>query len=688
MAYEVFDRWRFQWKSHLFSRMPRCQNMGFPAYKLVLLTVALLSAQGILAVSDLSAQSTSDRVSKLINERLETRKPPLPLPETIPPSPPVDVNGAPSTDTDEESANEAGTTSPNDLTSGQQPKPEKFIPPKLYAGKELIHAATMLTRFYEARAYRPAWSSEGSPLPQADAVVRTIQEEVEREGWRPTDYHLAKLKTLLTEVREGSAKAIDPLMLVDLDFLLTDAFLTYGAAVSVGQTNLDTLTEHWFTRHEETDLVHALQTALETDRIEDTLKALPPQQVGYQKLHEVLARYRDLAAHGGWPTIPSGPALQKGDRGGRVAKLRARLIATGDLDAKARDSDGLFDEAQTASKPYEGLSDEGALFDEAVEQAVRKFQQRHGLPPNGIVGVETLAALNVSAETRRQQIAINMERWRKLPRELGSRYIEVNVPNFALEVIENGQPIMDMKVVVGKMIEERSTPVFSAKMTYLVLNPIWHVPKKIAEKELFPLSRKKPGYFAKNNFNVRRIPAGVKQVPDPNAIDGSMMSVTTYDYLLRQEPGPKNALGRVKFMFPNAYSVYLHDTPAKELFNRTVRAFSHGCIRIEKPIDLAEYVLRGAPKWTRSSILSTIQQDKERTVWLPEPIPVYIQYWTAWVDRDGVVQFRNDIYHYDGLMPQSSSKSQAKPRPQVSPGRPKAQPVIQPSGRSATQPAI
>jgi murein L,D-transpeptidase YcbB/YkuD len=333
------------------------------------------------------------------------------------------------------------------------------------------------------------------------------------------------------------------------------------------------------------------------------------------------------------------------------------------------------------------------FFDEATEQAVKNFQRRHNLTPNGIVTAETLAALNISADLRAKQIARNLERWRRLPRDLGHRYIAVNVPNFTLEVVENDRPVMDMKVVVGKMIEDRSTPTFSAQMKYIVLNPYWNVPKTIAEKELFPLSRKNPQYFAKNNFTVTRIPTGEKQIPDPNAADGSMISVPTYQYRLRQGPGPKNALGRVKFMFPNDHSVYLHDTPSKELFNRTVRAFSHGCIRIEKPIELAAYVLHGSPKGTPEAIQATLKRRKEQTVWLPEPIPVHIQYWTAWVDDDGGLQFRNDIYGYDRLpgvhrLPTNTVKKRRpatrKPPQQQAP-HPEFQPQPEPQPQVQTQ---
>jgi murein L,D-transpeptidase YcbB/YkuD len=245
-----------------------------------------------------------------------------------------------------------------------------------------------------------------------------------------------------------------------------------------------------------------------------------------------------------------------------------------------------------------------------------------------------------------------------------------------------------MKVVVGKMLERRTTPAFSAQMTHLVLNPYWYVPKSIAEQELFPLSRKDPHYFAQHNFTVRRVPVGEKQVSDPNAVDGTRASTKVYRYLLRQEPGPKNALGRVKFMFPNAYGVYLHDTPSKELFNRTVRTFSHGCIRVEKPLELAEYVLRETANWDRAAILAAIERQKQQSVWLPEPIPVYIQYRTAWVDRDGTVQFRNDIYGYDGLPDVSLPITVVRnPRPDIQPETPPAVlPEVPPATPRESQP--
>ncbi len=634
-------------------------------HRLILLIGVALSASDLLLPLPLSAQLASDPITERIRTQLEARKPP---PEPVPTATPIEVTGTPPVDANANPANDANGAAPEAVPStppvapAPPEKPAKFIPPKLYVGKELIRATALLTRFYEGREHQPAWTSASGPLPHAEDFLNSIQEEAGREGLRASDYHLAKIKAVLADLQFGQAaqKTHDPVLLADLDFLLTDAFFLYGVDASLGRVNLEMLDEKWFTKNDESDLVPLLQTALISNQIVDTIRNLPPKQPGYTRLREALARYRDIAAHGGWPSVPAGPELVLGASGDRVAKLRARLIASGDIPASAVDSpDNLFDPSGKQSP--ESIS--AAIFDQEIEQGVQKFQRRHGLTVNGIVGGETLAALNISAETRVRQITMNMTRWRSLPQDLGRRYIAVNVPNFTLAVVENEQSVMDMKVVVGKMIKENATPTFSAKMTYVVLNPYWYVPKTIAEKELWPLHQRNPSYFGRNNYAVRRIPVGYKQVPDPDAIDGSTKSVRVYDYVIRQGPGPKNALGRVKFIFPNPYSVYLHDTPSKSLFNRTVRTFSHGCIRVEKPLELAEYLLRDSPKWPKKAIEATLRRSKEQTVYLPDPLPVYIQYWTAWVDDDGELQFRNDIYRYDRLGPTLRSNRGRKRQP-------------------------
>ena len=720
MADLIFFRWHFKQKSEA---MPDwCSHPKIPnrlrrrVFRLLLLPSMIYSLQSV-GGSHVEAQSLPGNLGEIILKRLEVRQPPKPVFIPASQEQSFDPNGSPEVDAANEEAKNPQTNPPQPSVNSQVtqpqpaaptlvpqvqspqlsippllaplPKPVKFIPPKLYVGKELLRTAAMLTRFYEGRGHQPAWTSSTGVLPNVDTFIQLLPEEAEREGLQANDYHLTKIKAILTEVRSGTGatKPIPPDTFVDLDFLLTDAFLRYGADASLGDVNLDSLTEKWFEKNGETDLVLALQDALLTDTVEAMLKSFPPQQEGYKKLREVFAQYQALTSQGGWPTVPTGFTLQLGDYGEPVAKLQARLRASGDLAAPSPTTAPPVHTISTEKHGKIAVLKEETVFDEATEYAVKNFQRRHNLSANGIVNKETLAALNVSADIRVRQIARNLERWRRLPKDLGRRYIAVNVPDFMLEVVENDRLVMDMKVVVGKIMQERTTPTFSAPMKYVVLNPYWNVPKTIAQKELLPLSRRNPAYLARNNFTVRRIPVGVKQVPDPNAADGSLISVPTYDYLLRQGPGPKNALGRVKFMFPNDHSVYLHDTPSKDLFTRTIRAFSHGCIRIEKPIDLAEYLLQGTPKGSRDAILATLKRNKEQTVWLPEPVPVHIQYWTAWVDDEGSLQFRNDIYGYDRLpgTRRLPANSVPKPRPKIQ-KKPQPQPQIQPEIQPQPQP--
>jgi murein L,D-transpeptidase YcbB/YkuD len=265
--------------------------------------------------------------------------------------------------------------------------------------------------------------------------------------------------------------------------------------------------------------------------------------------------------------------------------------------------------------------------------------------------------LNVPAEARAWQIAANLERWRWLPRSLGRRYILVNIANFTLDVIEDDHPVLSMRIIVGKPYQH--TPVFSALMTNLVLNPSWYVPPSIAREEILPLLRRDPTYLAKQHMRVYQGQGAEWQELNPRTINWSQVSATHFPYRLRQVPGPKNPLGRIKFTFPNQFSIYLHDTSSPELFAQTVRTFSHGCIRIEKPIELAEYVLQGNVRWSRDGIQAVIASGVEQTVTLPQPLPIYLLYWTAWVDADGVVHFRPDIYDRDAPLEKALSPTVA-----------------------------
>lgn len=546
-------------------------------HRLVVLTMGLICFTGSAELGALSAQALSDRVSEFLRSRIEV----------------------------------AG------------------FAPKITVGEELIHASVMLPRFYERRIYRPAWSDGHGPLPQVEALIKAIN-EADRDGLRPSDYHLAKIEATLREVRQNQRKKkqLEPRRLVDLDLLCTDTFLLYGSHLLAGRIHPETIDPEWHANRRQVDLAGLLQTALDSNQIEKVLRGLLPPHPGYASLCQALARYRDTASRGGWSMIPAGPKMRRGDRGERVVAARNRLIAAGDLASR--------------------LSNEADLFDGALEEAVRRFQNRHGLEVDGVIGPMTLAALNVPVEERVRQIEVNLERWRWLPEDLGQRYILVNIANFELEVVEKGQPVMIMQVVVGKPY--RRTPVFSDKMTYLVLSPYWHIPPSIAVKDKLPLIRKDHTYLATHDIKVFQGWGAETREIDPQTIDWSKVTAKDFNYRLRQEPGPLNALGQVKFMFPNKFNVYLHDTPSRELFGKTVRTFSSGCIRIEKPIELAEYLLRGDAKWSRENILAAIDRRVEQTVRLPEPMSVHLLYWTAWANEEGSIQFRGDIYGRDQLL--------------------------------------
>jgi L,D-transpeptidase YcbB len=439
------------------------------------------------------------------------------------------------------------------------------------AGDRICDVAGVRT-FYTRREAQPAWNdaSHVSLLRAIDALAD--------EGLEPDRYHRQALHRLPTGA--------------DRDVLATDAFLIAASHLSQGAVDPQFVRPEWCVLPPRLDVAAILQSALDERTIEATLSRLATRHEGYVRLRRALAEYRRVERAGGWNSVREGRSLRIGDDDPRVLDLRKRL---GDPGAATR-------------------------FDSALDTLVRHFQSHHGITEDGIAGAETLREMNVTAADRVQQIAVNMERWRWMPENLGESYLIVNIAAFRLDVLEGNRSVLTMKTVVGK--EYTRTPFFAARITEVIVNPWWNVPDSIARKELWPRQRRDDSYFAREHMIVT-------------------------DGRIRQRPGDWNSLGRLKFNMPNGYDVYLHDTPAKGLFELPFRAFSHGCIRLERPMDLALYLLRDQPRWTALAIETAIASGKEQTLRLTTPQPVYVLYWTAWVGDDGHMEFHRDHYERD-----------------------------------------
>ena len=473
-------------------------------------------------------------------------------------------------------------------------------------------------RLYEATGGHPLWLVDGRPRREI-TVLRDSIRRASEDGLNPSDYDLRAADMLQSSSGRGLFKKggdLEPLM--DADVRLSYTFLKFASHLERGRVPPGQVDAHWFGTQRDEDLVAALKVALESGRLRESLEKLESQHAQYAALKKVLARYREVAATGGWSALPAGWTPRAGRPDPKVAVLRAHLVATGDL-------------PQAAARPA------APVFDAATRDALKHFERRHGLVPDGRLDREVLAALNVPIEERIRQIELNLERWRWLPDTLGDRYVLVNIPTFHLTAVDHGQVGLQMRVVAGKA--DSPTPIFSDEMTTVVFSPYWNVPPDIARNETIPAVMRDPGYLGRNDLEVVR--AG--RVLDPGGVDWSRPGKIQF----RQRPGAHNALGGVKFMFPNQFDVYLHDTPADALFARVERDYSHGCVRIEKPFEMAQWVLQDRPEWTPEKIQAAMSSGREQQVALKHHIPVYIVYETVWVDEDGTVEFRDDVYGHD-----------------------------------------
>lgn len=480
---------------------------------------------------------------------------------------------------------------------------------------------------YGERQHRPVWVDAGGPTQRGRELAIELSGAGEH-GLDPAAYdgeRLAMELAALTRRQERRDEAAYGERVARLDPALTHSFLMLAEHLGRGRIDPAAAGIHWESEPRRIDLAEVFRVAAEEGPAAALAAARTPHEQ-YARLEQALGHYRRALAAGGWPRVPAGETLEPGaEDPQRVAALRRRLAVEG---------------YATGGPAADALS---PTYDEALADAVREYQRRRGLEPDGVVGGKTLDELNVSAAERVRQIEANLERWRWMPKDLGSRHVLVNVPRFELHVVDGGEEMMRMRVVVGE--ELNATPMFSDRMQYVVFNPYWNIPSSIAGEEVVPALQRNRSYLASNDMEVVRGWEGGQVLGSWVAPSVAAQAADESSGIrIRQRPGPANPLGQIKFLFPNEHAIYLHDTSAGHLFDETVRLFSHGCIRIEKPVELAAWALGKSQSEIRAMMASG---STDEWTSLPQEIPVHILYYTVAVDDDGKVLFFDDFYGID-----------------------------------------
>ncbi len=476
-----------------------------------------------------------------------------------------------------------------------------------------------LEAVYAPRQYAPLWTSAA----KVNAISKTLAAATQH-GLNPADYHI---DAILAQTEAGGTQ---------LELLLTDALMRYASDVRVGQVSPRQVKGFRYTTPQVMDPVTVVLGAAEAEDIEAYLAGIPPKSPVYRGLVLVLAKLRLIEATGGWPTVSDGRKLEPGDTSARVVELRKRLAATGELG-----------EAQL---------NEDTVYDSALANAVKVYQARNGLEPDAVVGAGTRAMLNIPVEYRIKQTIANMERMRWQADNLGDRYVYVNVPAYHLIAASNGEINLSMKVVVGR--PQRATPIFNDNIRMVEFNPDWHVPPTIAREDVLPHLVENPLY-ALEHKNVRMYQNGVEI--DPTTVDWTTANIR--DYRLRAPPGPRNPLGTVKFLFPNRFDVYLHDTSEPGLFTKNDRALSSGCVRVADPAAMANWLLGpDQANWTNERRERILASERQTRLIMKTPVPVYLAYITAWLGEDQTPAFRPDIYKLDDELIKAIETAAAKPR--------------------------
>ncbi len=521
--------------------------------------------------------------------------------------------------------------------------------------REPLHHPDTVAKIYQRTGYKQLWLKDYQLADTGKLLMQHLR-ETSADQRLDYQYHLTyvqhRLYNLPSLPRDATA----------LDILLTDAFVSYADDVFSDKLFADTnihrqgLRPVAYSPYDETNhqvdhnnIVSLLEDNASPWKLTKVLTNMSPENEEYLRLRQALIDYQQLSQNIEWRPLPKGPNLKQAQRHPQVRHLRKLLSLYGDYPLP---SDSLIDWfAPDPAEPEDPL-----LFDAELAASLGHFQDRHGSEATGKLDKTTRAQLNVSPAYRVKQIALNMKRWRQLPRNLGERYIWVNLMDFQLQLVNKGHTELAMKVIVGKTY--RQTPSLQESVSTLVLNPVWNIPRKITLYDILPKARKDPSYLSDRKIHVLESWSNPVEVP-LETIDWANATPRNFPYRMQQEAGNFNALGSVKFVLPNDKSIYLHDTSQPELFSRHKRALSSGCIRLEKPMALARALLENKRGWNDHRINTELALGETRYVKLPKSVPTYLTYWTSWVNKHGIVQFRDDIYKRDQI-PQGQSKELEK----------------------------
>jgi len=536
----------------------------------------------------------------------------------------------------------APTTAPNPVVEAIRDRIDamRASEGEIEAAGDALRATRSLPQLYQMNGFLPLWDSRRLRL------LTELLKDIEDDGLRASDYHLASLQQLI-----GRGGALSPLERATLDLLASDAYTLILYHLYFGKVDPVSLDSRWnFELREigEADPVKFVHEAITQDRVRASVEQVRPDHWMYAAGRAALSAYRGIGALGGWRPLPDGPTLKPGMLDARVPLLRERLALTGDLVATGLPpNSGAPPPTSPPAAPTAATAadtPEPQLFDATLEAAVRHFQRRHLLTPDGAIGPATLRELNVPVQARIDQIRLNLERGRWVLHEVrkDGDLVIVDIAGFGVRFIRDRKTIWQTRAVVGKPY--RQTPIFKSAIDHVVLNPTWTVPPTILEKDILPAVRRDRGYLAKRGLEV--IDRNGRPIPT-SSIDFSRYSGRNFPYMIRQAAGDDNALGQVKIMFPNPYLVYLHDTPSKSLFEADQRAFSSGCIRTERPFELVELLLADPVRWNRAAIDAAVATRVTRTVRLARPVPVLILYWTVDRGDDGSIIFKPDPYQRD-----------------------------------------